>query len=356
MPATIFVRTTGNLPRRGPPGVWQDCQSGRSSCHTGPVREVAVAVVEPVPMFELGVVCEVFGLDRSELGLPAYGFSVCGPRVRALRSTSGVPVTPTASYAGLRRADLVVVLGAEPPRQQPPPAALVAELRAAADRGATVASLCTGAFVLAAAGLLDERRATTHWRHAALLGRRHPAVRLEPDRLYVEDGPIATSAGSTAAVDLCLHLLRRAHGAEVANRVARDLVAPPHRPGGQAQYVETSVPAPARDDLAGVLAWAVSHLDAPLRVEDLAARALMSPRTFARRFREHTGTTPAAWLSAQRLLLAERLLERGTDTVTAVAVRTGFGSADTLRRHLARARGVTPATYRRTFGPAGGTR
>jgi transcriptional regulator GlxA family with amidase domain len=203
--------------------------------------------------------------------------------------------------------------------------------------------------VLAAAGLLDGRRATTHWRHAPLLARRHPAVRLEPDRLYVEDGRIATSAGSTAAIDLCLHLLRRAHGAEVANRVARDLVAPPHRPGGQAQYVETSVPEPAGDDLAGVLSWTLAHLDAPLRVDELATRALMSPRTFARRFREHTGTTPAAWLAAQRLLLAERLLERGSETVSAIAARTGFGSPDTLRRHLARARGVTPEAYRRTF-------
>ena len=174
-------------------------------------------------------------------------------------------------------------------------------------------------------------------------------MRLEPDRLYVEDGPIATSAGSTAAIDLCLHLVRREHGAEVANRIARDLVAPPHRPGGQAQYVETSLPEPPADGLAGVLAWAAAHLDAPLRVEELAARALMSPRTFARRFREQTGTTPAAWLAEQRLLLAERLLERGTDTVSAVAARTGFGSADTLRRHFTRARGTTPDAYRRTF-------
>jgi AraC family transcriptional regulator, transcriptional activator FtrA len=314
-----------------------------------PLRTVAVAVVEPVPMFELGVVCEVFGLDRSALGLPAYEFAVCGPRARPLRSSSGPPVLPTAGYDRLRRADLVVVLGAEPPLQLPPPAALAGELRAAADRGATVASLCTGAFVLAGAGLLDGRRATTHWRHAALLARHHPAVRLEPDRLYVEDGPVATSAGSTAAIDLCLHLVRREHGAEVANRIARDLVAPPHRSGGQAQYVETSLPEPVGDGLAGVLAWAAAHLDAPLRVEELAARALMSPRTFARRFREQTGTTPASWLAEQRLLLAERLLERGTDTVSAVAARTGFGSADTLRRHFTRARGVTPDAYRRTF-------
>ncbi|HEY6747357.1 MAG TPA: helix-turn-helix domain-containing protein [Mycobacteriales bacterium] len=313
------------------------------------LRTVAVALVEPVPMFELGVVCEVFGLDRSDLGLPSYEFAVCGPRAGAVRSTSGVRVTATDRYDRLDAADLVMVAGADPPVQQPPPAALVRRLRAAADRGATVAGVCTGAFVLAAAGLLDGRRATTHWRHAGLLASAYPAVRVEADRLYVEDWPVATSAGSTAAIDLCLHLVRREHGAEVANRVARDLVAPPHRPGGQAQYVETSVPAPHADDLAGVLSWALAHLDEPLRVEDLAARALMSPRTFARRFRDRTGTTPASWLATQRVLLAERLLERGEDTVGAIATRTGLGSPDTLRRHLARTRGVTPEAYRRTF-------
>jgi transcriptional regulator GlxA family with amidase domain len=314
-----------------------------------PLRNVAVALVEPVPMFELGVVCEVFGLDRTDLGLPAYDFAVCGPRTGPLRSTSGVPVTPTHPYGRLATAELIVVPGAAPPHGGAPPAELVRELTAAAGRGATVASVCTGAFVLGAAGLLDGRRATTHWRHVPLLARLHPAATLEPDSLYVEDGPVATSAGSTAAVDLCLHLVRRAHGAEVANRIARDLVAPPHRPGGQAQYVEATVPAPDADELAGVLAWVLEHLDQPLRVDDLAARALMSPRTFARRFREHTGTTPAGWLATQRLLLAERLLERGEDTVAAVAGRAGFGSAETLRRHLGRARGVTPDAYRRTF-------
>jgi transcriptional regulator GlxA family with amidase domain len=313
------------------------------------LRNVAVALVEPVPMFELGVLCEVFGLDRSDLGLPSYEFAICGPRAGAVRSTSGVLVTATHSYGRLAAADLIVVPGADPPEQQPPPAALARALHAALDRGASVASVCTGAFVLAAAGVLDGKRATTHWRHAALLASSYPAVRVEPDRLYVEDGPVATSAGSTAAIDLCLHLVRRAHGAEVANRVARDLVAPPHRPGGQAQYVETSVPEPGADDLAGVLSWALAHLDRPLRVEDLAARALMSPRTFARRFRAHTGTTPARWLATQRVLLAERLLEQGEDTVGAVASRTGFGSPDTLRRHLSRTRGVTPDAYRRTF-------
>ncbi|HEV7657954.1 MAG TPA: helix-turn-helix domain-containing protein [Mycobacteriales bacterium] len=314
-----------------------------------PLRDVAVALVAPVPLFELGVVCEVFGLDRTDLGLPGYDLAVCGPSTAPMPTTSGVPVTPSHPYGRLASAELIVVPGAAPPAGRPPSAELVRELTAATGRGATVASVCTGAFVLAAAGLLDGRRATTHWRHVPLLARLHPAVTLEPDSLYVEDGPVATSAGSTAALDLCLHLVRRAHGAEVANRIARDLVAPPHRPGGQAQYVETTVPAPDADDLAGVLVWALEHLDEPLRVDDLAARALMSPRTFARRFREHTGTTPAGWLATQRLLLAERLLERGEDTVSAVAGQAGFGSAETLRRHLGRARGVTPDAYRRTF-------
>jgi transcriptional regulator GlxA family with amidase domain len=320
--------------------------------HDRPPLSVAVALVEPVPMFELGVLCEVFGLDRSGLGLPAYDFAVCGPRAGPVASTSGVRVTATDPYARLDAADLIMVAGAEPPLQQPPPAALVRRLRAALDRGATVAGVCTGAFVLAGAGVLDGRRATTHWRHADLLASAYPAVRVEPDALYVEDGPVATSAGSTAAIDLCLHLVRRAHGAEVANRVARDLVAPPHRPGGQAQYVETSVPAPGADDLAGTLSWALAHLDQPLRVEDLAARALMSPRTFARRFRAVTGTTPHRWLLEQRLRLAEQLLETTDLPVDAVAGQAGFGSGDTLRHHFAGHRGIGPAGYRRTFRAA----
>ncbi len=324
----------------------------RSFCHTGfVVSNVAVPLLEPVPAFELGVLCETFGLDRRDVGLPHYEFAVCGERTVPMPTTSGISVVPSHRLSRLARADLVVVVAAAPPLRPLPPA-LVRQLRAAVNRGATVASVCTGAFVLAAAGLLDGRRATTHWLHAPLLARMYPNVRVEPDRLYVEDGPIATSAGSAAAIDLCLHLIRRSHGADVANTTARHMVVPPHRRGGQSQYVQAPVADAAAgtgDELAAILQWMQENLDQPLPVASLAARALMSPRTFARRFRERTGTTPAAWLTQQRVLLAERLLERSDDTITTIAARTGLGSTDTLRRHLGRSRGITPYDYRRTF-------
>jgi transcriptional regulator GlxA family with amidase domain len=226
----------------------------------------------------------------------------------------------------------------------------VAQLHNAVARGATVASACTGAFLLAAAGLLDGRRATTHWLYAPLLASLYPQLTVEADQLYIQDGPIVTSAGSAAVIDLCLHLMRREHGAEITNRIARHMVVPPHRDGGQAQYIEMPVPDPATsDELAGVLQWALGHLDHPLTVDALAARASMSPRTFARRFLQRTGATPASWVNRQRVLLAARLLECGNDTIASVSVHSGFGSPDTLRRHFARARGVTPDQYRRTF-------
>ena len=249
----------------------------------------------------------------------------------------------------LAQADLIIVLGAAPPTP-PPPAALVRQLRAAVARGATVAIACTGAFVLAAAGLLNGHRVTTHWLHAPLLASLYPQLRVEADRLYIEDGPIVTSAGSAAVIDLCLHLMRREHGAEITNRIARHMVVPPHRDGGQSQYIEMPVPEPdTADELAEVLQWALLHLDQPLTVDALAARASMSSRTFARRFRQRTGATPASWVNRQRVLLAARLLERGNDTIASVSTRSGFGSPDTLRCHFVRARGVTPDQYRRAF-------
>jgi transcriptional regulator GlxA family with amidase domain len=327
------------------------------------LRNVAVPVLAPVPAFELGVVCEAFGLDRTPPGLPAYDFAVCGEQVTPVPTTSGFAVLPSHDLNRLADADLIIVLGAAPP-VPPPPAALVRQLRDAVARGATVASACTGAFVLAAAGLLDGRRVTTHWLHAPLLATLYPQLTVEADQLYIEDGPIVTSAGSAAVIDLCLHLMRREHGAEVANRIARHMVVPPHRDGGQSQYIEMPVPEPGTaDELAGVLQWTLLHLDQPLTVDDLAARASMSPRTFARRFRQRTGATPASWVNRQRVLLAARLLERGNDTIAAVSARSGFGSPDTLRRHFIQARGVTPDQYRRAFrltepgnstpGPAG---
>ena len=314
---------------------------------------MAVPVLAPVPAFELGVACEVFGLDRSAAGLPSYDFAVCADHLAPLPATSGFAISASHGLERLATADLIIVLGAAPPTPPPPPA-LIGQLRDAARRGATVASVCTGAFVLAAAGLLDGRRATTHWMHAPLLARLYPEVTVEADRLYIEDGPVFTSAGSAAAIDLCLHLIRREHGAEIANSVARQMVAPPHRSGGQAQYIEMTVAEPAHsDDLAGTLAWAQQHLDQPITTGLLATHAAMSPRTFARRFRQQIGMTPGAWLSLHRVMLAERLLERGNQTIASISVRSGFGSADTLRRHFARARGTTPEQYRRAFHLAG---
>jgi transcriptional regulator GlxA family with amidase domain len=291
------------------------------------LRDVAVPVFAPAPSFELGVACEAFGLDRSGSGLPTYDFAVCGEHGDAapVATTTGYALLPSHDFGRLATADLVLVVGPDPSHGSADagrrvPASLIDRLRAAVDRGATVASLCTGAFVLADAGLLDGRRATTHWMHAAQLSAQYPAVDVEVDRLYVEDGPVVTGAGCAASVDVCLHLIRRAHGAEVANRVARRMVVPPQRDGGQAQFVEAPVPpVPAGHDLSRLLDWMVAHLDQPLSVPELAHRAAMSPRTFARRFRRTTGHTPRAWLDAQRVLLAARLLERDDTTVDAVA-------------------------------------
>lgn len=312
------------------------------------IRDVAVVVTAPVPAFELGTLSEIFGLPRIDRTLPGYRYAVCAERRRTLPTTSGFTVTPTHGLARVAGADLVFVTGAAPPVPPPSPA-VVAALRGAARRGAIVASVCTGAFTLAGAGLLDGRRATTHWAHADLLARTYPAVRVEHDSLYVLDGNVATSAGSSAVIDLCLALLRDAHGAEVANRVAREMVVPAHRSGGQTQYAQSPIAPVDGSPLSAVLDWAVEHLDRELSVADLAAQAAQSSRTFARRFREATGTTPAAWIRTQRVVAAERLLEQSTATVEAIAHRTGFGSADTLRRHFVRARGVPPEAYRRAF-------
>jgi AraC family transcriptional activator FtrA len=312
------------------------------------MRDVAVVVSAPVPAFELGIVSEVFGLPRMDPGLPRYRYAVCAAEPGPLRTSTGFAVTPTHGLRRLPSADLVIVTGAAPPLPPPDPR-LAAALRRSAARGATVAAVCTGAFVLADAGLLAGRRATTHWAYAADLATR-PGVTVEPDRIYVLDPPIATSAGSSAAIDLCLHLIRQAHGAEVANRVARELVVPTHRSGGQQQFTPMPIAGPDHDgSLAALLDWAAAHLDGDLSVDALAVRAAMSTRTFVRRFTDSTGTTPAAWVRRQRVWHAERLLERGDATIAAVARRCGFGSADTLRRQFRRVRGVTPEQYRATF-------
>jgi AraC family transcriptional activator FtrA len=313
------------------------------------LTDVAVVVAEPVPALELGIASELFGLPRLDTTLPRYRYAVCAERRRPMRTSTGFTVTPTHGLDRLAGADLIIVTGASPP-VPPPSARLARALRQAADRGATVAAVCTGAFVLADAGLLDGRRATTHWAWAGQLAARHPRVIVEPDRIYVVDGPVATSAGASAAIDLCLHLIRREHGADVTNRVAREMVVPAHRSGGQQQFARTPVPdVPGSPGLAELLDWAADHLAGDLSVTALAGRAAMSTRTFIRHFVAVTGATPAAWVRDQRIRQAEQLLERHDATIASIARRCGLGSADTLRRHFRRARGVSPEQYRAAF-------
>jgi AraC family transcriptional activator FtrA len=310
------------------------------------LADVAVVIAEPVPAFEVGVLSEIFGLPRIDPALPRFRYAVCAAEPRPLRTSTGFQITPTDGWERLATADLIVVTGASPP--VPPPAAeLIRALKDAVARGATVAAVCTGAFVLADTGLLDGRTATTHWAYADELARRHPAVTVVPDRIHVVDGPVATSAGSSAAIDLCLHLIRREHGAEIAGRVARELVVPAHRSGGQAQFTRTPEAEPTA--LGDLLEWVTGHLEADLSVGALAVRAAMSPRSFVRHFTAATGATPGAWVRDQRIRRAEELLESDRATIAAVARRCGFGSIDTLRRHFRKVRGVTPESYRAAF-------
>ncbi|MFE5494322.1 GlxA family transcriptional regulator [Streptomyces virginiae] len=298
-------------------------------------------------MLAVGIVAEVFGPHGQEL--PGFDFTLCTDRPGPVPTDLGVPLTITHGLDRLASADLVIALPWAGFRTPPGPAVLDA-LSAAHERGALVAAHCVGAFALAAAGLLDGRRATTHWRFAELLARRHPDVRVEPDALYIDEGPVLTGAGAAAGFDLCLHLLRREYGAAVANAVARDVVLPSHREGGQAQYLAAPVPEDCNDErLAEVLAWAGANLHEPLPVAELARRALMSKRSFARRFTAATGTTPHAWLRSLRLSSAEELLETTDLPVEEIARRVGYGSAAILREQFVRRRGVPPRSYRRSF-------
>ncbi|MGA4844393.1 helix-turn-helix domain-containing protein [Streptomyces sp. G45] len=308
---------------------------------------VALAVTDGMLPYELSVAIEVFGTDLTHLVAPWYDFTLCGNGpVRVGR----FHLEPDHGLDRLAHADTVIVPGwADTDRE--PPADLVDALRTAHTAGARVASLCTGAFILGAAGLLDGKRATTHWAHTQELAQRHPAVTVDPDVLYVDNGDVLTSAGKAAAMDLCLHLVRRDHGSAGANKIARRLVTPPHRDGGQAQFISTPLPAPDNHPLADLLPWAQERLNQPLTVEDLARQAGMSSRHLTRHFKHLTGTTPLKWLHTQRIRHAQELLETTTATVDTIAAATGMGTATTLRRHFHRSVGVPPDTYRRTFRP-----
>ena len=310
------------------------------------MSRVALAVTDGMLQFELSVACEIFGVAPANLTGPWYELLICGSG--PVRTGGRFRLEPDRGLDALTDADTVIV-PAVADVDEDPPEDLVDAVRAAHRHGARVASLCTGAFVLAEAGLLDGRGATTHWAHTAELAERYPEVRVDPDVLYVDNGSVLTSAGKAAALDLCLHLVRRDYGSAIANAVARRLVVPPHRAGGQSQFVTAPMPEPQDHPLGALFPWVIERLDRPLSVEDLARQANMSSRNLGRRFRSVAGTTPLQWLLTQRIRRAQELLETTQDSVDAIAEATGMGTATTLRRHFNRTVGVPPDTYRRTF-------
>ena len=310
-------------------------------------RVVALAY-DRLCTFEFGIVTEAFALPRPELKVPWYQFSVCSIDTRPLRAMGGITVRATGGLDALRRADTIVIPGWRD-ADEPPPDALLSALRRAHQRGARLLSICSGVFVLAAAGVLDGRRATTHWRYAERLAARYPKIRVEADVLYVDEGRVLTSAGSAAGIDLCLHVIRKDFGARIANQVARRLVVPPHRDGGQAQFVPSPVPSDSTRGLAALTEWAQANLHRALTVDVLAKQARMSSRSFARRFRAELGTTPHRWISHQRLLAAQHRLETTDDAIDRVAEAVGLQTAATLRLHFQQRLGTSPTAYRRRF-------
>jgi len=322
--------------------------AARESSRAKPERHrVAILCLEGLVAFDLTAPAQAFGLAHRDDGWPLYEVTTCSPGGGAVRSTSGFAVTPAADLGALRRTETVVVPGYAD-LLRPPPEPALAALRAAAARGARVLSVCTGAFALAHAGLLDGRRATTHWGWAGELAARFPAVTVEPDALFVDEGQVMTSAGLSAGIDLSLHVIRTDFGVAAGATVARHLVAPPHRDGGQAQFFEAP-PTSGEGSLEPTRHWAAERLGEPLDVAAMAGHAGLSPRTFARRFRAEVGTTPLQWLLGRRVLAARRLLESSELPVEDVAWRCGFGTAASLREHFRRATATTPTAYRRSF-------
>ncbi|MFI0466613.1 GlxA family transcriptional regulator [Saccharopolyspora sp. 5N102] len=312
------------------------------------LRSVAAVVLDGAAPFELGVLCEVFGLDRTADGVPPIEFRVCGQRPGEPLSTSvGMNIVPEHGLEGLDGADVVAVPAGQ--IRDIYPAEALAGLRDAVARGATVLSVCSGAFMLGAAGLLDGRPCTTHWYYATEFRRRFPTARLDPDVLYVDDGNVVTSAGTAAGIDACLHLVRRELGSAAAMKIARRMVVPPQRDGGQRQFIDLPVPECSGDSLQPLLSWLQESLDDEHTIASLAGRAQMSQRTFARRFVAETGTTPNQWLATQRVLHARRLLEDTQLGIDQIARECGFSTAALLRHHFRRIVGVTPRDYRRTF-------
>jgi transcriptional regulator GlxA family with amidase domain len=314
------------------------------------MHRVVALCFDGLVAFDLTAPAQAFALAARPSREPLYEFSTCSIDGAPVATTSGFAVTPSADLGALRGADTVVVPGYANVLAPPPEQALVA-LRAAARRGARVMSVCTGAFALAHAGLLDGRRATTHWGWARELENRFPSIQVEPDSLYVDEGEVLTSAGLSAGIDLSLYVIRCDHGTACGERVARHMVAPPHREGGQAQFRKAE-PEAVSGSLEATRRWAAQRLAEPLDVAAMSRHAGVSPRTFARRFREETGTTPLQWLLSRRVLEARRLLEQTDLPVDAVAWRSGFGTAASLREHFRRDTATTPSAYRRSFTPA----
>ena len=311
-----------------------------------PPHRIAVLALAPVVAFDLSIPAQVFGHPTEH---ERYDLSVCSAEPGPVATSTGFAIVADRDLSAIDEADTVIVPGVWEPGRDHDPRALEA-LRAADARGARMISICTGAFVLAAAGVLDGRRVTTHWNNAADLIVRYPSLTVDPDVLYVDEGRVLTSAGVAAGIDLCLHVMRLDHGAEHANRVARRIVVAPHRAGGQAQFVDRPLPAGDADSLEPTRAWALDRLDRPLTVADLARHAHCSERSLLRRFRAETGTSPLRWLHTQRVEQARRLLEQTDLPVEQVATRCGFGTAVSLRDHFRRATATTPSAYRRAFG------
>ena len=312
------------------------------------LKTIAALVMDGTAAFELGVVCEVFGLDRTEDGVPAFDFRVCGEHPGKPLASTGFSIVPTHGLDALLDADLIAVPAVSGEPSDCPPALLEA-LRVAAARGATLLSVCSGAYLLAEAGLLDGLRCTLHWLHAADFTARFPEVKVDPDVLFVDEGNIVTSAGTAAGIDACLHLVRRELGSAVANAIARRMIVPPQREGGQRQFIDLPMPELESDSMQPVLDWMLGNIAAEFSTAQLARRAKMSERTFARRFLAETGTTPLRWLTVQRVLHARRLLEDTTLGVEEVAHACGLGSGALLRHHFRRVVGITPVDYRRSF-------
>ncbi len=319
------------------------------------LRTVSALVLDELAVFEFGVICEVFGIDRVDDGVPGFDFKVCGVEAgKPVRTSVGASLTPDYGLGAMCGVDLVAVPAIAAPDGYPPQA--LDALRAAADAGSIVLTVCSGAFVAGAAGLLDGRACTTHWMHADELARTYPTARVDRNVLFVDDGNLITSAGTAAGIDACLHLVRRELGSAVTNVIARRMVVPPQRDGGQRQYIEQPIPLRCSEGFAPQLDWIVTHLDKPHTVASLAAGARMSARTFARRFVEETGTTPMQWVTDQRVLYARRMLEESDLDVDRIAERVGFGNATLLRHHFRRIVGVTPSGYRRSFSRVAGRR